>query len=202
MESKDTFQSVAEVSRATFRDKASRFIAVVSPVSSEGEVRVVLETLRKEYYDANHHCYAYRLGINGEPYRMNDDGEPSGSAGRPIHGQLVSKGLSDVLAVVIRYYGGTKLGIPGLIHAYRTVTEEAIANARIVEKILKDRMTVTFGYARMNDVMKILKEQGVSILGQEADQTCRILFEVRKSRSQETSVRLTKLSDIYISIDV
>jgi len=202
METKDTYLTIAGESHGTYREKASRFIAIATPVSTEEEVKGRLDMLRKAYHDANHHCYAYRLGPSGLAYRVNDDGEPSGSAGRPIHGQIVSKGLSDVLLVVIRYFGGTKLGIPGLINAYRTAAGEALDNAEKIQKVLADTIEVTFDYSRMNDVMRILKESGSSIIRQESEQSCRVLFSARRSRSEEIRNRLSQVNIISIFMNV
>lgn len=202
METKDTYLSISAESRGTYREKASRFIAIAMPAGSEDEVKLRLDALRREYHDANHHCYAYRLGPTGDAYRVNDDGEPSGSAGRPIHGQIVSKGLSDVLVVVIRYFGGTKLGIPGLINAYRTAAGEALDKAVKIQKVLADTMEVTFEYRKMNDVMRVLKETGSSILRQEAEQQCRVLFSVRRSRAGEIKNRLSQHNIISTSVNV
>jgi uncharacterized YigZ family protein len=188
----DTYISISGESRGSYREKASRFIAVAYPVSSEEEVKRKLEELRKEYYDANHHCFAYRLGQSGEAYRYSDDGEPSGSAGRPIHGQLLSKGLSDVLVVVVRYFGGTKLGVPGLIHAYRTAAATALDQAEKVEKVLKDMFEIVFEYGRMNDAMRILKDCGAAILQIDSGEECRITFTSRRSKSEEIQRRLSK----------
>ena len=130
----DSYKSIAAESRGLFKDNGSRFIAHAYPVETEDEVKEIVAALKKEYYDARHHVYAYRLGYQGDKFRANDDGEPSGSSGRPVLGQIDSNGLSDILVVVVRYFGGIKLGIPGLIRAYKTATADAIANAEIVEK--------------------------------------------------------------------
>ncbi|HPS73564.1 MAG TPA: YigZ family protein [Bacteroidales bacterium] len=198
MEISDTYLSISGESRSTFRDKASRFIGLAMPVESEEEAKLKLEAIRKEYYDANHHCYAYRIGSTGDVYRVNDDGEPSGTAGRPIHGQILSKGLSDILVVVIRYFGGTKLGVPGLIHAYKTTSAEALSQARIIQKTITEKMVILFEYPRMNEVMRILKDDGVSILSQQFDESCRIVVAVRKSKSGEIKQRLSLLMNISI----
>jgi uncharacterized YigZ family protein len=202
METKDTYLTIAGESRGIYREKASKFIAIAMPASTEEDVKGLLDALRKEYHDANHHCYAYRLGPTGTAYRVNDDGEPSGSAGRPIHGQIVSRGVSDVLLVVIRYFGGTKLGIPGLINAYRTAAGEALDKAEKIQKILTDTLEVTFDYARMNDVMRILKESGSSIIRQESEQSCRVLFSARRSRSAEIKNRLSQVNIISTFMNV
>ena len=200
MEISDTYLSISGESRSTFRDKASRFIGLAMPVESEEEAKLKLEAIRKEYYDANHHCYAYRIGATGDVYRVNDDGEPSGTAGRPIHGQILSKGLSDILVVVIRYFGGTKLGVPGLIHAYKTTSAEALSEAMIIQKTVTEKMMITFGYPRMNEVMRILKDDGVSIINQQFDESCRIVVTVRKSKSGEIQRRLSLLMNISVCV--
>ena len=134
----DEYKTIAEPSQGSFRDKGSKFLAFAFPAASEQEVKQHLEALRKQYYDATHHCYAYVLGFDKSAYRFNDDGEPSGTAGRPIYGQLLSADLTNTLMVVVRYYGGTNLGVPGLIHAYKTAALEAINHATILNKIVKE----------------------------------------------------------------
>jgi uncharacterized YigZ family protein len=197
---KDSFLSVAGESHGVFRDKASKFLSVAIPVVSEEEVKINLERLRKSYYDANHHCYAYRLGFENQLYRSNDDGEPSGSAGKPIYGQILSVGLSDILVVVTRYFGGTKLGIPGLIHAYRTAAREALDQAIIIEKIIMVQFCVTFEYQMMNEIMRILKEEGAKILHQNATSKCEINFQIRKSQAFKTENRMNRLRDIVLRV--
>ena len=142
----DSYKSIAAASEGLFKDNGSRFIARAYPVETEEEIKEIVAGLKKEFYDARHHVYAYRLGYKGDKFRANDDGEPSGSSGRPVLGQIDSNNLSDILVVVIRYFGGIKLGIPGLIRAYKTSTADALANAQIVEKIASRRYKVTFGY--------------------------------------------------------
>ena len=143
----DTYRSIAAPAQGVYKELGSKFLAFAYPVETEEEVKRILTDVRKEYFDARHHCYAWRLGLSGEPYRMNDDGEPSSTAGRPIHGQLLSHELSDILVVVVRYFGGTKLGVPGLIRAYKTATQDAIANAQIIEKVAGEHFTVSFDCA-------------------------------------------------------
>ena len=135
----DTYKSISAPAKGLFKDNGSRFIAHAYPVETEDEIKEIVASLKKEYHDARHHCYAWRLGHMGDRFRANDDGEPSGSSGRPILGQIDSHGLSDILVVVVRYFGGIKLGIPGLIRAYRTSTEDAICNAQIIEKTASRR---------------------------------------------------------------
>lgn len=181
----DSYKSIAGVSEGLFKDNGSRFIAKAYPVETEEEVRVIVSALKKEYHDARHHCYAYRLGYLGDRFRANDDGEPSGSAGRPILGQIDSAGLSDILVVVVRYFGGIKLGIPGLIRAYKTSTADALASAEIVEKVAGKFFRIRFGYLSMNAVMKILKEMDLPQKDQEFGMECCLTTRVRLS-SEET----------------
>ena len=182
-QAEDSYKSIAGHSEGLFKDNGSRFIAHAFPVETEEEVKAIVSSLRMEYYDARHHCYAYRLGYKGDTFRASDDGEPAGSSGRPILGQIDSNGLSDVLVVVVRYFGGIKLGIPGLIRAYKTSTADAIANAQIVEKIASRRFRVIFGYMVMNSVMKVMKDMDLSQSEQKFDMEC----------SLQTVVRLTQV---------
>ena len=181
----DTYKSISAPSRGIYKELGSKFLAFAYPVSTDEEIKQILASLRKEYFDARHHCYAWRLGLSGEPFRMNDDGEPSSTAGRPIYGQLLSQELSDILVVVVRYFGGVKLGVPGLIRAYKTATQDALANATVIEKIAGEHFTVKFGYLQMNDVMKALKEMGITPLKQSFDLDCTL----------EVRVRLTQIED-------
>lgn len=178
---KDTFRSISGPSTGLFKDNGSRFIAHAFPVSSEEEIKERISSLKKEYHDARHHCYAYRLGYRRDVFRANDDGEPSSSAGRPILGQIDSLELSDVLVVVVRYFGGIKLGIPGLIRAYRTSAADALAKAEIIEKTATERFRLTFGYMDMNAVMKTLKDLGLSAARQDFGMTCSLETDVRLS---------------------
>ncbi|HNX07835.1 MAG TPA: YigZ family protein [Bacteroidales bacterium] len=195
----DTFFTVANVSEGVFRDRGSRFIGVAVPVGNETEMKQELEQLRKKYFDATHHCYAFRLGYDKSVYRFNDDGEPSGTAGRPIYGQILSKDLTNVLLVVIRYYGGTKLGVPGLINAYKTAAKEAIENNTIVEKTVNDVYKVVFSYEQMNDVMRILKDDHVKQLSQNFDMECSIEFSVRKLFTDKIYDKLSLLKGVQLS---
>jgi len=181
----DTYKSIAAPSKGIYKELGSKFLAFAYPVETEEEIKQILTDIRKEYFDARHHCYAWRLGLNGEPFRMNDDGEPSSTAGRPIHGQLLSQELSDILVVVVRYFGGVKLGVPGLIRAYKTATQDALANATVIEKVAGEHFTLRFDYLQMNDVMKVLKDMGITPLKQEFDLSCTL----------EVRVRLTQIED-------
>ena len=177
----DAYSSIAAPSEGLFKDNGSRFIALAYPVETEEEVKTIVAGLRKQYHDARHHCYAYRLGYKGDVFRSSDDGEPSGSAGRPILGQIDSAGLSDTLVVVVRYFGGIKLGIPGLIRAYKTSTADAIAHAQVVEKIAGQWLRVSFGYEAMNSVMKVLKEMDLPQRAQDFGEQCSLEVRVRLS---------------------
>ena len=177
----DSYKSIAAPSEGLFKDNGSRFIARAYPVETEEDVKEIVASLKKEFYDARHHVYAYRLGYKGDKFRANDDGEPSGSSGRPVLGQIDSNGLSDILVVVVRYFGGIKLGIPGLIRAYRTSTADALANAEIIEKIASKMFRIHFGYMNMNGVMKVLKDMGLEQKNQKFDMECSIDTNVRLS---------------------
>ena len=195
MEIQDAYKSVAAVSQGLFKDNGSRFIAFLYPVETEEEVRSIVASLRKEYHDARHHCYAYRLGYKGDVFRASDDGEPSGSAGRPILGQIDSAGLSDVLIVVVRYFGGIKLGIPGLIRAYKTSSADAVANAEVVEKVAGKSFRITFGYASMNAVQKALKDFDLPQKDQDFGERCSLVTRVRLSLEESFRERFTKIED-------
>ena len=190
----DAYRSIAARSEGLFKDNGSRFIALAYPVETEDEVREIVAALKKEYHDARHHCYAYRLGYKGDRFRANDDGEPSGSAGRPILGQIDSLGLSDVLVVVVRYFGGIKLGIPGLIRAYKTSTADALGQAEIVEKVAGKRFRLTFDYLSMNGVMKVLKDLGLSPAGQDFGLQCSLEVRVRLALEEDFRSRLSGIA--------
>lgn len=181
-ESEDIYKSIAAEAKGVYKELSSKFIALAFPVETEAEAKARIDAVRKEYFDARHHCFAYRLGHTGEPWRANDDGEPSSSAGRPILGQLLSNELSDILVVVVRYFGGIKLGVPGLIRAYKSATADAIANATVIEKIAAENITFEFDYLKMNEVMKFLKDQGLQPSDQQFDLTCRLTVRVPLSK--------------------
>ena len=192
----DEYRSIAARSEGLFKDNGSRFIALAFPVETTGQVKEIVDSLKKEYHDARHHCYAYRLGWKGDVFRANDDGEPSGSAGRPILGQIDSLGLSDVLVVVVRYFGGIKLGIPGLIRAYKTSTADALSQAKIIPKIAGTCYRIRFDYLSMNAVMKVLKDMGLPQSGQDFGTECSLLTRVRLSEDAAFRDRLWTLCRI------
>lgn len=176
---KDCYKSISAPSKGIYKDNGSKFLSFAFPVESESEIKTIIFNLKKEYFDARHHCYAYRLGYKGDIWRINDDGEPSSTAGRPIYGQLLSNELSDVLIIVVRYFGGIKLGVPGLIKAYKSASSDAIANSQIIEKTAKEDFRMIFDYEQMNSVMRILKEMDISPLEQHFDNECSISAKVR-----------------------
>ena len=194
MSCSDTYLSISAPSRGIFKDNGSRFIALAYPVESEEEIRGLLTAVRKEYHDARHHCYAYRLGYDGAVWKAGDDGEPSGSAGRQILGQIDSAGLSDVLVIVVRYFGGIKLGIPGLIRAYRSSTADALDSARKVEKIAGNWQKIRFGYGAMPQVMKLLKDMDLPQRNRDFGETCSLEVFVRLTSGQDFFARIKKIN--------
>lgn len=175
----DTYKSIAAPAEGLYKEKRSKFLAFAYPVTSEEEAKSIMNRLRKEYYDARHHCYAYRIGLGGDIWRQNDDGESSSTAGRPIFGQIQSAGLSDILIAVVRYFGGIKLGVPGLINAYRSAAADAIANSRIIDKTATESLAISFDYAGMDKVMRALKDMGISPRKYTAGNECRMELGVR-----------------------
>lgn len=195
----DEYTTIANPAQGSFRDKGSRFLAFAYPAVSELEVKQYLEALRKQYYDATHHCYAYVLGFDKSAYRVNDDGEPSGTAGRPIYGQILSADLTNILIVVIRYYGGTKLGVPGLIHAYKTATAEALAQATRITKIVKEVYQIEYPYEAMNDVMKIIKDEIIEVINSEFGMKCVIRLAIRHSETPRITAKFSKINHLIIN---
>lgn len=196
---RDSYRSISGPAEGLFKDNGSRFISFAFPVETEDEVKSIVGDLKKKYHDARHHCYAYRLGYLGDRFRANDDGEPSSSAGRPILGQIDSKGLSDVLVVVVRYFGGIKLGVPGLIRAYKTSTAEALEKAGSVEKVAGKWFQVSFGYKAMNSVMKILKDMDLRQQGQNFGSECSLRTWVRLSAENDFRSRMEKVENCHIN---
>ena len=181
----DIYKSISSLSEGLYKEFGSRFIAKAYPVEGEEEVKAIVDSLRKEYHDARHHCYAYRIGPAGSIWRANDDGEPSGSAGRSILGQIDSAGLSDVLVVVIRYFGGIKLGVPGLIRAYKTATADALCQATVIEKIAGSWYRIGFGYERMPQVMKVIKDLDLPQRNRSFDNSCSLEVRVRDTLKED-----------------
>lgn len=194
----DTYKTIQQKAEGLYKEKGSKFIAYAYPVTMEEEAKEIVQSLKKEYYDARHHCYAYRVGPKGEAFRMNDDGEPSSTAGRPIYGQLLSFDVTNLLVVVIRYFGGTKLGVSGLINAYQSATKDALENAEIVEKTVDACYEVKFGYHMLNDVMKVIKDEQPNIERQEFDNSCTIRLSIRQSRAAVLEAKLTNIDGLSI----
>ena len=181
----DTYRTIKQGSEGIFRDRGSKFLAFAFPVYTTDEIKKTLAELRKEYHDARHQCYAYRLGAAKEIFRANDDGEPTGSAGKPILGQIRSNDLSNILIVVVRYFGGTLLGVGGLINAYRTAAAKSIQDAIIITAAEQDLVEINFPYVMMNKIMKIIRDEGMKIQEQDFTETCNIKAFIRKSRTAQ-----------------
>ncbi|MBP1613432.1 MAG: hypothetical protein H6Q13_880 [Bacteroidetes bacterium] len=192
----DTYRTITELSESIYTEKRSKFIAIALPVSTLEEIKVHLDVYQKKYYDARHLCYAYMLGHERKDFRANDNGEPSGTAGKPILGQINSNELTDILIIVVRYFGGIKLGTSGLIVAYKAAAAEAIATATIIEKTVDDDIAVMFEYPFMNDVMRIVKEEEPTILSQSYDMDCSMTLRIRRSLMPRLRARLEKVETI------
>jgi uncharacterized YigZ family protein len=186
LEENDTFQTIAKsTDEVLFKDKGSKFFGWAIPVSKEEEVDVEIQKIKVNHHKARHFCYAYKIGVAPFIYRVNDDGEPSNSAGMPIYGQIQSHELTNVLVVVVRYFGGIKLGVGGLISAYRTAANMALESSQIIQKTVDDTIRLKFDYMDMNKVMKMIKDFNLTILKQDMQLSCEFLIAVRKSQSQE-----------------
>jgi len=194
----DTYKTIESASEGIFRDKGSKFIAYAYPISSEEEVKPIIMALRSANAKANHFCYAYRLTPNRTVFRVNDDGEPSGTAGRPILNCLLSEDITNILIVVVRYFGGTLLGVPGLINAYKNASVEAIKASKIINKTVNNVYEAYFGYLQMNDIMKLVKEENLHILAQNFDTDCILKFEVRKAQLNRVLSKFDQLESVKL----
>ena len=192
----DEYRTIAAPAEAVYTEKRSKFIAIALPVRTIEEVKTRLEEYQKKYYDARHVCYAYMLGHARTEFRANDNGEPSGTAGKPILGQINSRELTDVLVIVVRYFGGIKLGTSGLIVAYRTAAAEALDASAFVEKTVDDEVEVTFEYPFMNDVMRVVKEEGPTIVSQSYDTDCVMKLRIRRLSMPRLRTRLEKVDTL------
>jgi uncharacterized YigZ family protein len=195
----DTYLTIEGAATATVTEKRSKFIAFAHPVVSAVEVKEYVQHYRKEYYDARHVCWAYMLGPERTEFRSNDDGEPSGTAGKPILGQINSNGLTDILIVVVRYFGGVKLGTPGLIAAYKAAAAEVLTEARTVERTVDETLSVNFPYLQLNAVMRIVKEMNPAIISQKFDTECEMYLRIRKSEAEKLKSLLLKTDMLKIS---
>lgn len=189
----DTYRTIEKPAEGLFRDRGSKFLAFAYPITAETEIKAIVAKLKSEHPKANHHCWAMRLGIDRSVFRVNDDGEPSGTAGRPILNMLLSRDLTNIVVVVVRYFGGTLLGVPGLINAYKSATVDALDKAAIAEKTVNDIYLVEFDYPQMNDVMKIIKDDNLNVMEQSIETNCSMRLGIRKT---QVNLTLTKLNAI------
>ena len=194
----DTYRTIRDLSEGYYTEKRSRFLSFALPVRTPDEVKNQVDAYRKKYYDARHVCWAYMLGPDRTTFRANDDGEPSSTAGKPILGQINSNNLTDILIIVVRYFGGIELGTSGLIVAYRTAAAEAIAAAHIEERTVDETITITFEYPHLNSVMRIVKEDKPDVLAQSFELTCEMTLRIRQSRMDALKSRLLKVDSLRI----
>jgi len=195
----DTFKTIIKPAEGLFKDKGSKFIALAFPVESEEQIRSIIQQIRKEHHSARHHCYAWRLGSDKSVFRANDDGEPSSTAGKPILGQIQSFDLTNILIVVVRYFGGTLLGVSGLINAYRNAASDAILQAEIIEKLVEKKLLIEFDYLVLNEVMKIFKEEKLVQNEPQFDLKCQIKTQVRLKDLNRIELEFEKVEGVKIS---
>ena len=193
----DTHKTIESYSEGFFKDRKSKFYAFAYPVKKEEEIKEIQKTLRKKYYDAKHHVYAFILGKDKKNFRYSDDGEPNNSSGPPIYNAIKSFDLTNILVVVVRYFGGKKLGIPGLVNAYRSATEEALSNAKIIKKISEVSIEVKYPYLLMSRVMHIIKKENITIISQDFSDKCKIICSVRESKKENIINQLTNIGVIF-----
>ena len=197
---KDTYKTIAAASEEVlYKEKNSKFFGYAFPVTTEEEIKEILERLRKEHFSARHWCYAYQIGTEKIQYRANDDGEPNNSAGMPIYGQIQSFEVTNVLIVVVRYFGGVKLGVGGLISAYKIAAQMALENSEIVERTIDKHFIISFGYAHMNKVMRIIKEKNLQIVSQKMEMDCEIEIATRKKNVQNLLDTFENLYEIKLT---
>lgn len=196
----DSYKTIARPAETTYRQLSSKFLVYAYPVETEAEIKEHLDALRKRWFDATHHCYAWRLGPHGEQFRANDDGEPSSTAGKPILGQLLSQEVTNCLVVVVRYFGGTKLGVPGLIAAYKESTALVLSECEIVERTVDVVMDVSFSYIAMNDVMRIVKDMQPKVINQVFDNLCTMTLSIREGDSEQLIGRLEKVEGATVEV--
>ena len=195
----DYYHTIEKPSVAEFKDRGSKFIAYAFPIADTGQFKENLAAIKKEHPKATHHCFAYRLGLDGNSFRVSDDGEPSGSAGRPILGQIDSKQVTNVLIIVVRYFGGTLLGVPGLITAYRTAAALALQVTAILQKPVELNYSLQFDYTIMNDVMTIVKQYNCTVLSQEMQLFCRMEIGIPKNRLEEVLYKLKEFHSLEMA---
>ena len=198
MTTEDTFRTIAGATEASFNEKRSKFIAFAHPVTTHEEIKELLDHYQREFYNARHVCYAYVLGYKQEDFRANDDGEPSGTAGRPILGQIRSNELTDVLVVVVRYFGGIKLGTGGLVVAYKTAAALALEAAEVLEKTVNDELTIHFEYPFLNEVMRIVKDEEATMVEQDFMLDCKLTLRIRRSKYSQLKERLELIESVKV----
>ncbi len=194
----DTYLTIEDRAGGVYKEKGSKFISLAFPVTTQEEIKEIVKDIKKEYFDARHHCYAYILGHDKSVFRMNDDGEPSSTAGKPIYGQLLSKDLTNILVVVVRYFGGTKLGVSGLIQAYKQATIDVLNNSKIIEKTVDEVYSVSFDYSLMNDVMKVMKEHVLHQQNHKFENDCYLEFRIRKRDSKVVVDNLKFIDNVLV----
>lgn len=192
----DVYKTIETPAEGLYKEKGSKFIALAYPVRTEEAVKEIVGEIKVRYYDARHHCYAYRLGADKKKFRANDDGEPSSTAGKPILGQILSYDLTDILIVVVRYFGGIKLGVSGLINAYRAAAADAIGHARIVEKTDDEVFRIKFDYTVMNEVMRVVKEEEPEVMSRDFSMECRMTLSIRKQNAPRLGSRLQQIESL------
>ena len=194
----DTYKTIAGPAEGIFRDRGSKFIGYAYPIRSEDEIKGIIQQLKAEHPKARHHCWAMRLSPDRKVFRINDDGEPSGTAGRPILNTLLSQDVTNIMVVVVRYFGGTLLGVPGLINAYKSAAQEALCAAEFIEKTVNDQYRLTFDYLQLNEVMKLIKDENISVLSQEMDNSCEFVLEIRQTEVNKLMGALEKIPNLNI----
>ncbi|MDD5185392.1 MAG: YigZ family protein [Paludibacter sp.] len=197
----DTYKTITNIAEGIYKEKGSKFLSFAIPVHNPDEVKELIKSYKKEYYDARHVCYAYTLGAERNEWRANDDGEPSGTAGRPIHGQINSRELTNVMVIVVRYFGGILLGTGGLTTAYKEAAADALNHAEIVEKTVDEIIDISFNYLLINDVMSIIKDSNARILHQTFDNKCDMQLSIRKQDAPLLSSKLLKINGVVIDTD-
>jgi len=198
VELNDTYKTIGKPTEGLFKDKGSKFISYIFPITDEEQVKEIIRKIKKDHFNARHHCYAYRLGFKGEKYRVNDDGEPSGTAGRPIFGQLLSHDLTNILVVVVRYFGGTLLGVSGLINAYKNATIDGITNSEIVVEIIENKFELIFDYSLQNSIMRIIKDEHLEVSFSEFEMKCKLHILIRCNKSKAVINKFELLEGLKI----
>ena len=194
----DTYKTIIAPTEGIYKEKGSKFLSFAIPVSSADEVKEIVKNYRKEYYDSRHVCYAYMLGADRKEFRANDDGEPSGTAGRPILGQINSRELTNILVIVVRYFGGILLGTGGLVVAYKEATTDALDQAEVIEKTVDETISIVFDYVLMNEVMRIIKDTNAQISSQNFEDQCAMQLSIRKQDAGLLSAKVAKIYGLQI----